>query len=385
MLGRSIRRRELLHWAGLGLGAASRASAQPDPSLPPLVSLWIAPSPDLVEVTLTPDGSRVLLLDRAGKLQCRNQEGAILWTQLLPGTDRVLSSRRGGVTLAYSRRQAHQRRAAFIDASGRHFYTLELSEPIETAAVSPDGRHAMLAAGKSVIFSSPENGTVRYRSVATPGFPRQLFHGRGDTFYSVCRDPNVTVLLKSSGKVLWRHSDAGSSYQSASVSLDGQVLGLAAEQRDGTISVALWQQEGRPRFLAERPGRKPRLRVAGNGQAAALAYEHQSRHDTTVNYGQRLALLTVEDGSIGGWSKGGAFTAPLFVGLDREARWVIALDTQRRREPPRIRLFGRAGEKRYSIDSAADILIAASAADGSTFATYRADGKVEMFAVHQQD
>ena len=203
---------------------------------------------------------------------------------------------------------------------------------MQTVIVSPDGRHAAIAAGRSIIFCSLGRRGPRHRVIHLAGEPRQIQFGPADTLYAACRDPECVVLVKSTGKVLWRRKGSIATDYSISASADGKWLAVGAEKSDDTLDVTLVDSQNRSEWTVSRPGRTPRVRLSANGSGVMLAYEHKVEHRDESRFERRLAYLD----RTGSWTKGGAYTAPYYVSVDRDAEWAVALDAQSPSGTPRF-------------------------------------------------
>lgn len=345
----------------------------------PLGQIWSRPMQDVIALALSPDGERLVASDLQGRVRCYDNHGSVLWERLTPDADGLAVSRGSAVTLAYSERRPLSREVSFLDGNGRRFYTLQPSQAVQTATVSPDGRYAAIAAGRSVVFCSVTAQGVRYRIIRMKGLAQQVLFAPGDTVYVACREPCYVARVKSTGKVLWEQQFDTRTQCTVSASMDGKTLGVATFGVDDTVQVALVDARNQELWHVSRPGRSPRIHLCAEGTAVLLSYEHKVDHNQESRYERRLAYLTADQNQQ--WTKGGAYSAPLYVSVDHAGEWVVALDTQQ--SLPRFRLYGRGGERRWIYTSSSDVLIATSSSEGRHIATYRADGAVEMVGVSE--
>lgn len=358
--------------------------AQGQPPGEPLGQVWRRPLLGVIAIAVSPEGERTLALDRDGILHCYDSTGAPRWEQQLPDADHVVTSRRADLTLAYAEGQPLARDVTFMDRNGRRFYVLKPSAPVSFAEVSPGGRYAAVASGKSVIFCSVSEQGVRHRVLRLPGDPRQVQFGPADSLYVACRNPDVVLLLKSSGKALWKYSDRRARNYGISASEDGRLLAVGSEREGDTVVAALLDSSRRQLWRVNAPGRAPRVRLAASGAAMVIAYEHKVFYQDQSRF-QRLLLYLPRDLSRARnsrWPKGGAFNTPYFVSVARDGAWVVTLDAQA--GVPRLRLYGSDGERRYHYTSPARVLIATSSLDGRHIALYGADGALEALQVGGQ-
>jgi hypothetical protein len=195
-------------------------------------------------------------------------------------------------------------------------------------------------------------------------------------------------LIKSTGRILWRREEPNRSVLSIAASEDGRFLAVAGEHPEGGVTVTLIGSRNDPRWSVTRPGRAPLVRLCADGNAALLAYEHRVEHNSERRFERRLAYVAPgpNPGEVQEpWTKGGAFTAPYYVSVERKGEWVVALDAQAQRADgsgqPTFRLYGRSGERRWMYTSPVGILIAIGSTDGRHIAAYRADGMIELMRV----
>ena len=145
--------------------------------------------------------------------------------------------------------------------------------------------------------------------------------------------------------------------------------------------MTLLSHRNQRRWYVTRPGQSPLVRLSAGGGTVVLAYMHKVEHAEQYRFQRRLAYLT--SAPITGqvqeaWTKGGVYTAPRYVSVDRDSEWLVTLDD---RQPNFLRLYGRYGEPRWVYTRPADILIATSSSEGRHIAAYRADGVLELLRV----
>lgn len=377
----------------LPLHFAPGASAQDPPVEEPLAVAWSRLHRGAVALAISPDGSRVVAAALNGVIRCWDQNGALCWERQIPGVDRLEISRNGELTLAYTARQPRRRQVSFLDRTGRRFHVLEAPAPIATAVLSLNGRFAAIAAGRSLMFWGQSRRGVRQRQIVLEGEPQQVQFGPGDSVYAACTALGTLELIKSTGRVLWRRELPNRRLSSISASEDGRVVAMAGEYPPGKVTITLIDSRNLSRWSVERDGRAPLVRLSADGDAVLLAYEHRVEHLFERRFEQRFErrLAYVAPGSSPGevqipWTKGGAFTAPYYVSVERKGEWVVALDAHPQRTEGggqlAFRLYdGPSGGRRWIYTSPSAILIAVGSTEGRHIATYRADGVVELLKV----
>lgn len=353
--------------------------AQPAPAEEPLGVAWRKHLPGLFELCVSPDGSRILAAGNDGRLRCFDAHGAELWTFAAPGVDRIVVSNDGTLCVAYPANQYLRRELYFLNAAGKKIGAFKSDEPVRSAIVSANGRFAAVATGHSVVFCGLTSNGLRRRVIQLPGEPVQLQFGPDDTVYVACRAPDSVRMIKSTGRTLWSYEPAGTTNYTLSASEDGSKVAVAGQRSSGFIELSVLAADGERKWTITRPGRGGRARLAADGDAVLLAYEQKSEHALTRQFERRLAYFSrdIEPS----WTKGGAFSAPLLVSVDRQGEWVVALDTQKQVAVPRFRLYGRDGERRWIHSSRAPILIAQASAQGRHIAVYHADQALELLRV----
>jgi hypothetical protein len=125
------------------------------------------------------------------------------------------------------------------------------------------------------------------------------------------------------------------------------------------------------------------VRLTAGGSAVLMTYEHRVEHGEQSRYERRLAYFTNK--GEGEWTKGGAFTAPLYVGAAPGGDWIVALEPEERLARgvglPRFRLFSRSGGRLWIYPCSTPVLIVTASRDGRRIAAYRSDGVVEALQV----
>ena len=360
-------------------GAVPPVRPQTDPPSEPLGERWSRPAGRVISLAVSPEGDVVLSADLKDTVRCLNgADGMVRWEHVIAGADSVATSRGGRLSLAYAARQPLHREVTFIDRDGRRFYALKPSAPVAFAAVAPSGRYAAVASGRSVIFCHVAQGAVRYRVIRLSGEPRQVQFGPGDSFYVATRNPDEVLLIKGTGRVLWRHTERSGADYSISASEDGRLLAIGCERPGNTVVAALVDSSNQTRWRINTAGRAPRIRLSSAGAALTLSYEHLVTHNSLARFERRLTYLTANQDT--SWTKGGAFSTPIDVAIAPDGAWVVTLDT-RQTPDHRFYIFPRSGVKRYHYPSPAHILIAVSSLDGRHIAAYREDSMVTMLQV----
>jgi hypothetical protein len=369
-------------------GMVTIVRSQPEGAAVPLDMIWSRPVPNLMALAVSPEGDRALAVDQDHVVRSFDERGTPRWERPVPGADTVALGRRGSLCMAYASRHPLFREVYFFDDAGQRVGVLRCPDMVSTAAVAPDGRFAAVACGKTVFFCSRKPNGFKFRPVSLPGQARQLQFGPGDTVYASCQDPQCVELVKSTGKVLWRRKNFSVTSCSISASEDGKWLALGSQRPRHWVEVALVNFRNERQWAAARPGRAPRVRLSAAGNAVMLAYEHKVEHEAESRFERRLAYLVGGEAPgtvLEAWTKGGAYTAPLSLSLERQGEWAVALDTQQDgpwgNRLPSFRLYGRSGERRWIYNSPTGILLAVSSCEGRHIAAYRSDGVIELLRV----
>ena len=369
-------------------GLVTIVRSQPEAGLEPLGMAWSRPLERGVALSVSPEGERVLAADAAGQVRCYDGRGSLLWERRFEGVDSLATGRRGGRTLAYTTRHPLFRRVFFLNDAGESLGAPELPAPIESAVVSPDGKFAVVVADRLAVFYSRGPKGLRHRTVSLPEVPGQMQLGPGDSIYVTCEKARCVMRVKSNRKVLWRRPLRKTALRTISASEDGRLLAIGTDEPADQVGVRLIDSNNRERWALTRPGRAARVRLSPAGTAVLLAYEHKVEHEERSRFERRLTYLRVTGNGEWveeTWTKGGAYTAPMYVSVARDGEWVVALDAQQpgafgvRRH--NFRLYGRGGERRWIYSSSQAILLATASLNGRHIATYRADDVVELVRV----
>ncbi|MFN3652832.1 MAG: hypothetical protein ACK47B_24910 [Armatimonadota bacterium] len=369
--------------AALLLGTAGGQQPEPPVTAPeprqPLAQAWSRPLADVVGVTVTPDGARVLAVVKGGRILAHDRAGEVVWERQLKGVDSLAAGPEGSMVVAYTERDPRRRQVHFLTGYGLHFHTLEPTEPVRSAIVSPDGRFAAIIAGSSVLFCGRgPDGRVKVKVLDPKGDPAQLRFGQDDSLYVVTRSPMAVRRIKSTGRELWSMEEPGVRRYSIDASRDGRTVAVVSERTNGQLFLELLTSARSRRWrLNLPPGHDPWVRLSADEAAAAVSYEHPEDERDVTGVARRLAYYS---GPGEGWVKGGPFQSPIGICVGPGGEWVVALDP----DPSgggALRLFGRDGQRRWPYALQGDVLIAAAALDGGTVALYRSDGVLEAVEV----
>lgn len=363
--------------ASLMLFLVSIVRSQPG-AREPLGPEWRRPVRQAIALAVSPEGKRVVVVSLAGEVTSYDSAGNPVWIQRFPGVDRAAIGRMGLFTAVYSARRPLARKAYFLDPLGRLLHTTETRDPIETVTLAPDGAMAAVASGRKIVFVALDRSGAREREIALDAEPRQMQFGPEDTLYVACRSPDQVVRVRNTGRVLWK-TDPGPTDYSISSTEAGSEVAIACRQSADEIAISVVSATQKLLWRTLLPGRAPHIRLSAGGFAAVATYDHRLEHSARRRFERRLAYLGGPDQR--GWFKGGAYTAPLSVSLDRAGDWVVALDTRQQRATPDFRLYGRNGERRWLYSAPANIVLAGSSVDGRSIAAYRADGVLELIRV----
>lgn len=372
-----MRRREALT---LGFGGAVGFAGAPgwaQDAAPEVISpLWRRRVPEAVTVSLSPDGSRVLSVNRAGEVQAYQRDGTDDWQQSLPGADTFVHSQDGSMVLAYARRRPTHPQLTWLDRSGRVVTSFAAPAEIELAALSSDGRVAAVSCRGEVLMLIRSGKDVRVRHLGALR-PAQIRTAPLSSFYLVCPHRERLLRVRADGKEIWGHPLRQS--ESLATSGDGSRLAVAYQTASDVLQVDVLDQQGALVCRFNRPGRRARLRLSAAGNAVLMEYEHAISHLKDHHYERRLAYRDCH--STMEWTKGGAYTVPVGVAVGRDGHWVLALETIHSIGIPRFRLFGRSGERLWLHTGSSHVVLAASSRDGDHVALYHSDSMLELLRV----
>jgi hypothetical protein len=360
------------------LGAAGSASAQE--SADPIEFRWSRPFPRLSELAVSGDGQRIAALSLEGKLAYLDVDGHLLWERPAVDASAIAVSRTGDLLVAWSRSDHDESKLLFFNGAGRCFAAPALSEAPACVAISGDGKRVAVGNGDAItLFGISPKGMVT-RQIQAAGRVRRIIAANGDTFVVVTEPPCRIALIKSRGSELWHRELPENAHCSVVVSTDGKQLAIAYEKSPEQIEVLMTTWKNEELWKTARPGRGGSVRMNAAGGFLLLAYDHLVEHQQQSRYERRLAYLG--EGGVGGWTKGGALTAPLPVALDSRGEWLVALDNERSRSGSRFRLYGKDGTRQWIYTAPAGIHLATASVNGRTIAVYQADDTLTVLRVN---
>jgi WD40 repeat protein len=346
----------------------------------PIAVRWNRPTPRLSEIAVSGDGQRIAALSLDGDLSCFDLGGNLLWQRPNVEADALALSQSGDLLVAWTRNGSSDARLLLFNAVGRCFAAPEVTGPPSCLAISGDGKRIASGIGDALmLFGITANGVIR-REIPTGGTVKRVLAGFSDTFFVLTDPPCRLSLLKSRGKELWHRDLPQKSNCSVVSSIDGKEVVLAYEKSGEEIEILLATWKNEELWRTRRPGRAGIVRMNGKGGVVLLAYDHLVEHQQESRHERRLAYLG--ENGVGGWTKGGALTAPLAVALDFDGDWLVALDNDRARGGSRFRLYGRDGNRNWIYTAPAGVHLAVSSANGRTIAVYQADGTLSVLQVN---
>lgn len=375
---RMTRRTMLGTLAGLpgGMTGVGLAQEPPRAAPAPLGPVWRWGFPPLTAITLSPEGERVLVITRDGMLHCYTHLGERIWRRRAPAVDHVAANYHATLTVLWSARRPGHSKVHFVDHTGHHFQDLNLSEPVRSVVISPNGAFVAVAAGRSVLHCVRTTGELRVRRIDLNAVPFRMQFGPADSLYIACEKPDRLLLVRGNGRLVWTREPTQVSNYSISASEDGTRVAVGTYGPGDTVTASLVDADNHTHWTLQRAGRNPRVRLSATGESVLLSYEEGLSHQGRTRFVRRLHFLP--RGPVGSWSRGGLERQLLPLAVEQAGRWVVALDLPGQLELPRLRLYGGDGKSRYAYPCGAPVLMATASQDGRHFATYLQDGHVEV-------
>jgi hypothetical protein len=393
---------------------AALVPAPPAGEREPVQLVWERMLPGLRAVALSPEGDRVAVLNgdlrdvaegatggqplvaRASRtaLQLYDRTGLLLWEQSVAHCSRVLVGRVGapeGQSLARPHAagglivtcQLHSRLFRSVelrDGAGLLQARQTYADPVEAIALAESGRRVAvgtLAGDVSVLKRAPEADnrwelSWQRRSGQPIG---QIAFGPNDSVLVAAGKPARLARYAADGTALWLAPAHLPDRPRLSTSDDGQLIAVAGGSgATGKSEVQLWNAAGEQLWRIPLAGRDPCVRLAGSGARVVVGYERLIPGTSSSRYERVLACF--DGAGREQWHKGGAFFAPLLVGLETRGDWVVSLGRR-----SQFWLLGRGGETRWRYTSAAPVQVAVGSRDGLRIAVYRTDGRLMLFEV----
>ncbi|MBM3457215.1 MAG: hypothetical protein FJX77_01585, partial [Armatimonadetes bacterium] len=125
MTGKHWMRRAVLAAAG-GLAGSAQAQVPAVPAQGPIERVWSWGFPEVLALTLSPEGERVLVLCRDGTLQCHKSTGERLWRRKQPDVDWMSTSLGAELTVLWAARRPEHAVVHFVDRTGHYYQYLDI-------------------------------------------------------------------------------------------------------------------------------------------------------------------------------------------------------------------------------------------------------------------
>ncbi|MBI3911765.1 MAG: hypothetical protein HY320_12650 [Armatimonadetes bacterium] len=365
-----------------GLVAVAVAAGRDHADRPacPLVSRWTRSFTNVISLSLAPDGSRLAVLSAYGTITCLDRAGQLAWQQDAPEATRVLAGPGGRLVVAYAPRRPLASSVWLFDEDGRRLAEIAAPDVVQSLALAGDGRQVAIGLRNAVLVCQRWGDHFDTLRVPVRGAVAQVHFGPERTLYVLTRQSDSLRRCKLSGKTLWKLDFASESEPAMACTPDGRLLVIASRVEGNGLLIRTLLPSGKVAWETRTPGRDPVLRLATDGSALLVAYEHCLAHEEYTYFERRLGYFSLGEERIA-WVKGGPYTVALPAALGADGAWVVTLDVKRALRPPQFRLLGRHGERRWIYASAAPVLIATSSLDGRFVAACRSDGVIELIEV----
>lgn len=381
----------------------------------PIQESWRRPLPAAQCLAISPDGTRVAVVNWAGTVLCLSR-GRKLWQRVIPGAQEVALGA-GGRTLVYTPLDAMRRDLLVLDDGGRTIARWTIGGPITAVVLSPDGRVAAIGTAGGTVETHRLDRRAPVHHFAVPGTVQQLCFDSAGGLVAATADPSWLVVFTPGGRVLWhqqatagqefrlatppripgdaRGAAGGSDHPGSSgvllivalvpadrpeVGTPGLAGGGERSERPSAVRDRIELQAldaaGRPVWRQALQGRDPFLSVMEGSGSVVVAYERADRRGAVLRYDRSLACFS-RDGSRR-WERGGMVYNPLLISVSPEGDAVLSLSAGKR-----FWLLSGHGQTRWSYTPAAPVRIARASADGSAVAVATTDGQLALLKVNR--
>jgi hypothetical protein len=332
----------------------------------------------LKTLALSPEGSRLVWLDRTGTASCLREDGTIQWTRHLEDVSRLAVGPGGRLTAAYRPGTLLQRRLLLLDADGKDLFSLECSSPLRCVAISRDGERVAVGTREGEIRLLLRKGShFSARRIACAGPITYICFSRTNSLYFGTAAPAGVGRISAEGKLDWYDRGSPGSEYLIATTIMGQYVGVVErrtpQRRSGTLH--LW--DGRGDRIWSRPltGWPVAIRIARGAARIVVGLERQATVGDVTRVDRSLACFSPEGERL--WQKGGTFSDnPLLVTMNDSGSWIVSLGRQYR-----LYLLGDAGEVRWRESAREAVQIAVGSADGSSIGVAFASGRLAWFMI----
>jgi hypothetical protein len=325
---------------------------------------WLAPSPE---------GSRLVWLDREGGITCIDPSGIPLWRHAMAGATRLVVGPEARLTAAYRQDSPLHPELMLIGAQGKTLLLLDCGGPIESVAIAPDGKRVAVGGGAGTLdVLVASGGGWKQRRLPAPGAVGQVLFGGGGELYFSTTGPAGLGRIAPDGKRDWYFAQGGNVEYLIAVSPDGSGIAVAERPRlaRGAGTLSLRNRKGRLLWSKALTGRPCTVRVTQGGNRTIVGVERASPSGRLA-LGDRWLSCFGPDGQRL-WRKGGTFFSdPLLVAVDQDGKRILSLARQ-----SQFYLLGEQGSIWWRKSLPSPVQIAVSSVDGSSVAVLFADGQL---------
>lgn len=326
-------RRLLLLFFTFVLAASGPAHAQM------LDRLWARFLPRCESFAIAADGSAIVSSEWDGGVQAYADDGHVLWRVKFPAQVVCLPSNRAALSVAFTPRNAANRRVYLLDGAGKVVRTENAPGAVRTAAISSDGSVVAILSepGRVTVLRRTEHGW-RWQRRLLPGVVSSLAMDASGSRIAVShRDPTGIVILNPQLRTRWGfHGQPRTTYR-LQLSANGRYLSALTVPPPGQIAEALFWRTDSTTLVWNHTlrGDLTRAQLAPDGRYLAAGYRSRLWHGRKSAVESRVTLFSQDGRSL--WEVGGlvfgaqlmgATASPLLVLTHDGNRVLVALDVE---------------------------------------------------------
>ena len=421
-----IKRLLALGVASLVLGAVVRVSTVPRPAIalakadptapmgrpgsapssegrPLWVALWTRATPDLTDLSLSPDGRTVAWVDGAGSVRhlAADTGASLFQTAAMPGVNGVAAAGEGRV-LCFSRLNPADTTVRELGPevwSPKHMVAHRMDGAIWTVAVDFRGDGAFIGTGQSRLVFLPLAPTATaapapLRSPVAPTIQMQL-QGIPDSVDAGARNSNILIgtwqesgvsAWGSDGAPLWSHPLARPDRTfDVHLSADGSTAVAVSSRRPrGTDAmIHVWDgHTGRLIWSENLEASNGCALVSAHGETIAVSYERPAPDANATGTPERKVAVFDRDGHRLFSDMGGVFLSPRLVAVSPDGGRITVHDDR-----GYLWILDSRGRIHSRVPLSLDLMTSApptflqtiTTSDGKYLLVRRGDGQITLF------
>ncbi len=175
---------------------------------PPVVNIdWDISAAEVDRISFSGSSRHICTISETGQITCYDRGGDVVFSTLVDGADRAVTTPDGECTLAYAHRNPANTKLTFLDSAGKICWTMNMPSAVWSADADSSNGVAEFAvgAGESRIYMvSVNKKTKRYRRFRTPGVVCSVaLDSAADTILYGTWQPSTLRATHLDGRTRW--------------------------------------------------------------------------------------------------------------------------------------------------------------------------------------